>query len=383
MAQTRACLRRCGGCLETLTSNTRCQRRGEPGAVLFYLVGAGAFVVLERGRRWPSSEVRVAATGLQRRGDGRLAKPTAQRSATPTMPPHLPTCAVDAIAARASNSAVLAVPLRVNHSRHPHARVRREAPIPDRGFIFLFQQRGPRRRCRGWRRWPPLVPAAELNRGRARRWLRRPPDSAVRAPRQPFSAPSRAREARGARRRFEIAVSFFSFSSADRAGAAEVGGAGRRWCRRRSSIAAELRGGCRRPPAPPLRRRGSASTILGTLTRARGARRRFQIAVSFFSFSSADRSADRAGAAAVGRADGAHYKSSRECINRKELDMETLDDVSGRGVETSAAAAGRCAQSCCHGGERGPSRRLTGGRDVRDLLCRFAIRANGRGRRAR
>ena len=35
MAQTRACLRRCGDCLETLTSNNRCQRRGEPGAVLF------------------------------------------------------------------------------------------------------------------------------------------------------------------------------------------------------------------------------------------------------------------------------------------------------------------------------------------------------------
>ena len=66
MAQTRACLRRCGDCLETLTSNNRCQRRGEPGAVLFYLVGAGAFVVLERGQRWPSSEVRVAATGSGR-----------------------------------------------------------------------------------------------------------------------------------------------------------------------------------------------------------------------------------------------------------------------------------------------------------------------------
>ena len=118
--------------------------------------------------------------------------------------------------------------------------------------------------------------------------------------------------ARGARRRFQIAVSFFSFSSADRAGDAAVGGAGRRWCRRRGSIAAELRGGCRRPPAPPRRRRGAASTIFGTLTRARGARRRFQIAVSFFSFSSAD----RAGDAAVGGA------GRRWCRRRSSIAAE-------------------------------------------------------------
>ena len=79
--------------------------------------------------------------------------------------------------------------------------------------------------------------------------------------------------ARGARRRFQIAVSFFSFSGAD-AGAAAVGGAGRRWCRRRSSIAAELRGGCRRPPAPPRRRRGapacSCSRFSGWISGWRG-----------------------------------------------------------------------------------------------------------------
>ena len=166
------------------------------------------------------------------------------------------------------------------------------------------------------------------------------------APRQPFSAPSRAREARGAdsrsrfhflgsaartapamprlaalaadgagggaqsrpsyavaaegrprlrsavgvrvnhfrqpharaRRRFQIAVSFFRFSSADRAGDAEVGGAGRRWCRRRSSIAAELRGGCRRPPAPPLRRRGRVDH--DGCGHARARRRRFQRALT-------------------------------------------------------------------------------------------------------
>ena len=46
------------------------KRRGESGAVVFYLIGAGAFVVLERERRWPSSGVSFAATGLQRHGDG-------------------------------------------------------------------------------------------------------------------------------------------------------------------------------------------------------------------------------------------------------------------------------------------------------------------------
>ena len=119
--------------------------------------------------------------------------------------------------------------------------------------------------------------------------------------------------ARGAARQFQIAVSFFRFSSADRAGAAAVGGAGRRWCRRRSSIAAELGGGCRRPPAPPRRRRGlRVNHSRHPHARARGARRRFQIAVSFFRFSSAD----RAGAAAVGGA------GRRWCRRRSSIAAE-------------------------------------------------------------
>ena len=85
-----------------------------------------------------------------------------------------------------------------------------------------------------------------------------------------FGTLTRAR----ARRRFQIAVSFFSFSSADRAGDAAVGGAGRRWCRRRSSIAAELGGGCRRPPVPRRRRRGapacSCSRFSGWISGWRG-----------------------------------------------------------------------------------------------------------------
>ena len=48
----------------------------------------------------------------------------------------------------------------------------REAPGADSRSRFHFLvSAARRRRCRGWRRWPPLVPAAELNRGRATRWL--------------------------------------------------------------------------------------------------------------------------------------------------------------------------------------------------------------------
>ena len=133
--------------------------------------------------------------------------------------------------------------LRVNHSRHPHACARRRFHTA-RFFNFLVQQRGPSRLRRGWRRLaeptvPPALPRrpsyAVAAEGRPR--LR----AAVMWPRQPFSLPTRARE--GRRAELEIAVSFFSFSSADRAGGAEVGGAGRRWCRRRSSIRARCRGG--------------------------------------------------------------------------------------------------------------------------------------------
>ena len=48
----------------------------------------------------------------------------------------------------------------------------REAPGADSRSRFHFLvSAARRRRCRGWRRWPPMVPAAELNRGRATRWL--------------------------------------------------------------------------------------------------------------------------------------------------------------------------------------------------------------------
>ena len=46
----------------------------------------------------------------------------------------------------------------------------REAPNSRSRFHFLVSA-ARRRRCRGWRRWPPMVPAAELNRGRLRRVL--------------------------------------------------------------------------------------------------------------------------------------------------------------------------------------------------------------------
>ena len=95
--------------------------------------------------------------------------------------------------------------------------------------------------------WPPAPPRRHFgSRCCARSGI---------APRQPFSAPSRAR----ARRQVPIPDRGFIFWFQRRgpAGAAAVGGAGRRWCRRRSSIAAELGGGCRRPPAPPRRRRGA------------------------------------------------------------------------------------------------------------------------------
>ena len=126
-------------------------------------------------------------------------------------------------------------------------------------FIFYGSAMAERRRGCGW---PPAPPRHHFgSRCCARSGI---------APRQPFSATSRAR----ARRRFQIAVSFFGFGSANRVGDAEVGGAGRRWCRRRSSIAAELRGGCGWPPAPPRHRRGapacSCSRFSGWISGWRG-----------------------------------------------------------------------------------------------------------------
>ena len=203
--------------------------------------------------------------------------------------------------------------LRVNHFRYPRARARgarRRFQIAVSFFSFSGATPAMPRLAAlaadgaggGAQSRPSYAVAAE---GRPR--LR----AAVGVSASTISVTLRAR-ARGARRRFQIAVSFFRFSSADRAGAAAVGGAGRRWCRWRSSIAAELRGGCRRPPAPPRRRRGSASTISVTLrARARGARRRFQIAVSFFSFSGATPAMPRLAAlAADGAGGGAQSRPS-------------------------------------------------------------------------
>jgi len=56
------------------------ERRGESGVVLFYWVGAGAFVVMDRGRRWPSLGGSFAAAGLRRRGDGYVVDPTDVRT---------------------------------------------------------------------------------------------------------------------------------------------------------------------------------------------------------------------------------------------------------------------------------------------------------------
>ena len=60
--------------------------------------------------------------------------------------------------------------LRVNHFRYPRARAQAPGADSRSRFHFLVSA-ARRRRCRGWRRWPPMVPAAELNRGRATRWL--------------------------------------------------------------------------------------------------------------------------------------------------------------------------------------------------------------------
>jgi hypothetical protein len=75
--------------------------------------------------------------------------------------------------------------------------------------------------------------------------------------------------ARGARRRFQIAVSFFSFSSATEATAPRSDGAGRADRAAGAAAAAELRRHRRWPPPPPLRRRGAALTACAALTRAR------------------------------------------------------------------------------------------------------------------
>ena len=158
-------------------------------------------------------------------------------------------------------------------------------------FHFLVSA-ARRRRCRGWRRWPPTGRrssiAAELGGGcrtppappRRRRGLR------VNHFRHPHA------RARGARRRFQIAVSFFGFS-----GATPARRGWRRWPPTvPSSIAAELGGGCRTPPAPPRRRRGlRVNDSRHPHARARGARRRFQIAVSFFGFSGATPALPRLG----------------------------------------------------------------------------------------
>ena len=120
-----------------------------------------------------------------------------------------------------------------------------------------------RRRCRGGRasrhrRWPPVPPLR-------RRGLR------VNHSRHPHAR---------ARRRFQIAVSFFSFSSATEFDGAAVG---RRWrASAGAAAAAELRRHRRWPPVPRSAVGGSASTILVTLTRARGAasRSRFHFLVS-------------------------------------------------------------------------------------------------------
>jgi hypothetical protein len=86
--------------------------------------------------------------------------------------------------------------------------------------------------------------------------------------------------------------------------------------------------------------------------------------------------------AAHRRAYAAIASISRSRSRSLHLDSPSADGTSGRGAEASAPAPGRHAQNCCDRRERGPSR-LTGGRNVRDLLCRLAIRSNGRWRSTR
>ena len=175
-------------------------------------------------------------------------------------------------------------------------------------FHFLVSAARPSRRRRARTALaeptvPPALPPSYAATAAGRRCLR----SAVGAPRQPFSATSRAREARGAdsRSRFHFLVSAARPSRRRRARTAlaeptvppalppsyAVTAAGRRCLR--SAVGA------------------SASTISVTLTRARGARRRFQIAVSFFSFSGATPAMPRLAAlAADGAGGGAQSRPS-------------------------------------------------------------------------
>ena len=90
------------------------------------VAGAGAVIFCDWVGGRLSSGVSVAATGLRRAGEGSASCSSRARGA-------------------------------------PGADFRSR-------FHFLVSA-ARRRRCRGWRRWPPLVPAAELNRGRATRWL--------------------------------------------------------------------------------------------------------------------------------------------------------------------------------------------------------------------
>jgi hypothetical protein len=132
---------------------------------------------------------------------------------------------------------------RVNHAWQLHARARREAPIPDRGLIFWFQQRD-------------RVDGAELG----RRWPSRPCRRRSATPSYAVAVEGRRRRlgaaAMGRRRVFSLGFprapwwTFIHWQVA----AERRGGAGDLIFY--GSAMAELRGGRRRPPVPPLRRDG-------------------------------------------------------------------------------------------------------------------------------
>ena len=189
--------------------------------------------------------------------------------------------------------------LRVDHSRHPHARARRRFQIAVSFFSFSSATESTAPRSDGAGRADcagGAAAAAELR--RHRRWPPVPPP-AVGALRVNHSRHPHAR-ARGAdsRSRFHFLVSAArpSRRRCGRTALAEPPPA----LPRRPSYAVTAAGRrCLRAAVG-----GSASTIFGNLTRARGARRRFQITVSFFSFSGATPAMPRLAALAADGAGG-------------------------------------------------------------------------------
>ena len=161
-------------------------------------------------------------------------------------------------------------------------------------FHFLVQQRGPSRRRRGWRRWPSR-PCRR--RGSTPMALPRRPSYAVAAEGRPrlraavMTASTisvtlaRARARGGA----PIPDPFSFFSSAARTeltaprleALAEPTVPPARLDANGAAAAAELRGGCRRPPAPPRRRDDRVTHFRYPRARARGAARQFQIRFHF------------------------------------------------------------------------------------------------------